>query len=137
MARRGHGEGTIYQRKGDGRWVAMMSLPTAKWALAPPSRSYWSEGCAGWHSSLKLCVPDHLHLLFLPPYSPERRPAEHLWPLTNIVLHNRHFATIDELEDTQAKRCVALQARPDLIRRATRFQWWPQRIRKRQGPRLK
>jgi hypothetical protein len=58
-------------------------------------------------------------------------------PLTNIVLHIRHFATIDELEDTQAQRCVALQARPDLIRRATRFQWWPQRLRKRQGPRLK
>jgi hypothetical protein len=30
MARRGHGEGTIYQRKGDGRWVAMMSLPNSK-----------------------------------------------------------------------------------------------------------
>ena len=30
MARRGHGEGTIYQRKGDGRWVAMMSLPSGK-----------------------------------------------------------------------------------------------------------
>jgi hypothetical protein len=30
MARRGHGEGIIYQRKGDGRWVAMMSLPNGK-----------------------------------------------------------------------------------------------------------
>jgi integrase len=30
MARRGHGEGTTYQRKGDGRWVAMMSLPNGK-----------------------------------------------------------------------------------------------------------
>jgi integrase len=30
MARRGHGEGTIYQRKTDGRWVAMMSLPSGK-----------------------------------------------------------------------------------------------------------
>jgi len=91
---------------------------------------------AGWHSSLKLRVPDHLHLLFLPPYSPELQPAEHLWPLTNTVLHNRHFATIDEREDTQAARCLALQARPELIRSATRFHWWPQRIRKRQGPRL-
>lgn len=91
---------------------------------------------AGWHSSLKLRVPDHLHLLFLPPYSPELQPAEHLWPLTNTVLHNRHFATIDELEDTQAQRCIVLQAHPELIRSTTRFQWWPQRIRKRQGPRL-
>jgi hypothetical protein len=25
---------------------------------------------AGWHSSVRLRVPDHVHLLFLPPYSP-------------------------------------------------------------------
>jgi transposase len=90
---------------------------------------------AGWHASVKLRVPDHVHLLFLPPYSPELQPAEHLWPLTNSVLTNRHFATIDELEDAQAERCLALQARPDLIRSTTLFRWWPQRIKKRQGPR--
>jgi hypothetical protein len=33
---------------------------------------------AGWHSSLRLRVPDHVHLLFLPAYSPELQPAEHL-----------------------------------------------------------
>jgi transposase len=90
---------------------------------------------AGWHASVHLRVPDHVHLLFLPAYSPELQPAEHLWPLTNTVLANRHFATIDELEDVQAERCVALQARPELIRSTTLFHWWPQRIKKRQGPR--
>ena len=89
---------------------------------------------AGWHSSLKLRVPEHVHLLFLPPYSPELQPAEHLWPLTNTVLVNRHFATIDDLEDAQAARCVALQARPDLVRSTSLFSWWPQRIKKRQEP---
>lgn len=92
---------------------------------------------AGWHTSVHLRVPDHVHLLFLPAYSPELQPAEHLWPLTDSWLANRHFATIDDLEDAQAARCLALQARPDLIRSATRFHWWPQRINKRQGPRLK
>jgi transposase len=92
---------------------------------------------AGWHNSLRLQVPEHVlgHLLFLPAYSPALPPAEHLWPLTNTVLANRHFATIDALADAQAERCVALQARPDLIRSTTLFHWWPQRIRKRQGPR--
>jgi transposase len=89
---------------------------------------------AGWHASVRLRVPDHVHLLFLPPYSPEVEPAEHLWPLTNSVLVNRHFATIDDLEDAQAERCLALQARPDLIRSTTLLHWWPERIRKRQGP---
>ncbi len=90
---------------------------------------------AGWHNSLRLRVPEHIHLLFLPAYSPELQPAEHLWPLTNTVLANRHFATIDELEDIQAARCVALQARYDLVRSTTLFHWWPKQIHKRQGPR--
>jgi transposase len=92
---------------------------------------------AGWHASQRLRVPDHVHLLFLPSYSPELQPAEHLWPLTNTVLVNRHFTSIDDLEDAQAARCVALQARPDLVRSTTLFHWWPQRLRKRQEPRRK
>jgi transposase len=50
-----------------------------------------------------------LQLLFLPPFSPELQPAEHLWPLTNTVLVNQHFAGIDELEDVQVERCATLQ----------------------------
>lgn len=86
---------------------------------------------AGWHASRGRRVPEHVHLLFLPAYSPELHPAEHLWPLTNTALANRHYATIDALEDAQAARCVALQARPDLIHSATLFHWHPQRIKKR------
>ena len=90
---------------------------------------------AGWHTSPKLRVPDHVHLLFLPAFSPELQPAEHLWPLSNTCLVNRHFASIDELEDVQAARCVVLQARRDLVRSATLFPWWPRRVFKRKGPR--
>jgi transposase len=90
---------------------------------------------AGWHTSVKLRVPDHVQLLFLPPYSPELQPAEHLWPLTNTVLINRHFADLDELEDAQARRCLALQRRRDLIRSATCFPWWPRTIKRHRGPR--
>jgi transposase len=89
---------------------------------------------AGWRRTQRLGVPDYVHLLFLPAYSPEPQPAEHLWPLTNTVLINRHFASIEEWEDAQVERCVALHDQPDLIRSTTRFSWWPQRLRKRQGP---
>ncbi len=34
---------------------------------------------AGWHKSKDFKLPDHLRLLFLPPYSPELNPQEHLW----------------------------------------------------------
>lgn len=90
---------------------------------------------AGWHTSMRLRVPDHVHLLFLPPYSPELQPAEHLWPLTNAALVNQHFATIEDLEDAQFARCVALQRQPERIRSTTLFRWWPKRIHKRRGPR--
>ncbi|HEV2459883.1 MAG TPA: transposase, partial [Ktedonobacterales bacterium] len=91
----------------------------------------------GWHDSPKVRVPEHVNLLFLPPHSPQLQPAEHLWPFTNTVLVNRHFATIEELEDTQAERCVALQGRRDLIRSTTRFSWWPARIHRRHGPQVR
>jgi hypothetical protein len=67
--------------------------------------------------------------------SPELQPAEHLWPLTNTVLVNRHFASIDELEDAQAARCVVLQGQRALVRSTTLFHWWPQHLKKQQGPR--
>lgn len=90
---------------------------------------------AGWRTSVHLRVPDHVHLLFLPPYSPELQPAERLWPLTNAALVNQRFATIEDLEDAQFARCVALQQRPDLVRSTTCFHGWPKRIAKRRGPR--
>lgn len=69
---------------------------------------------AGWHTSVRLRVPEHVHLLFLPPYSPELQPAEHLWPLTNSVLANRHFASIDALE----ARPVVMAGSPMTLRPA-------------------
>ena len=63
------------------------------------------------------------HLLFLPPYSPELQPAEHLWPLTNTCLINRHFATIEELEDVQFACCADLQRQRERIRSTTLFHW--------------
>jgi hypothetical protein len=86
---------------------------------------------AGWHSAQRLRVPDHVHLLFLPPYSPDLQLAEHLWPLTNAALVDRHVVSIEELEQAQAHHCVALQAQPELVRSTTLFHWWPHRLRRR------
>lgn len=44
---------------------------------------------AGWHTAADLVVPDGIRLEFLPPYSPELQPAEHLWPLIREPLANR------------------------------------------------
>jgi hypothetical protein len=53
---------------------------------------------AGWHGPENLPVPDGIRLVYQPPRSPELQPAEHLWPLVDEPLVNRHFATIDDLE---------------------------------------
>lgn len=43
---------------------------------------------AGWHIAADLVVPPNMRLLFLPPYSPELNPVEHLWD----HLREKHFA---------------------------------------------
>jgi hypothetical protein len=80
---------------------------------------------AGWHRSPRLPLPPGLHLLFLPPYSPELQPAERLWPLVDEVVANRVFADITELEDTLAARCQALEAQPTRLHAHTHYHWWP------------
>ncbi len=80
---------------------------------------------AGWHTSKELVVPEGIHLLFLPPYSPELQPCERLWPLSNEGVANQSFRTLDELEAAQIQRCVVLQNQPEIIRSYTHFHWWP------------
>ena len=86
-----------------------------------------SRWCSCWirwagqtgHTSERLRVPsqpEHVHLLFLPPYSPELQPAEHLWPLTNAALVNAHFADLDALEDAQLAHCALLQQQRGVVR---------------------
>jgi transposase len=39
-----------------------------------------------------------LHLLFLPPYSPQLAPIERVWKLTRrLATHNRYFATLPDV----------------------------------------
>jgi transposase len=80
---------------------------------------------AGWHVSPDVERPTGVGLRFLPAYSPELQPAEHLWQLTDVPLVNRWFATLDDLESALAQRCSWLQDQFDLVRSTTRFHWWP------------
>lgn len=80
---------------------------------------------AGWHSSDDVVVPEGLHLVFLPPYSPELQPAERLWSLSDEALVNTHFTNLDALIEAQAERCRSLAEQPEVIRDRTLFHWWP------------
>ena len=80
---------------------------------------------AGWHISGDLVVPPGIELAFLPPYTPELQPAEHLWPLANEAVANKHFATLKDLDVALSERCCTLAAMPEVIKAATHFAWWP------------
>lgn len=80
------------------------------------------------HISDKVFIPDGIHLLFLPPKSPELQPAERLWPLTNEAIANRSFASLDELEAVTSHRCQVLLHRRELIQGLTSYHWWMEAI---------
>src|SRR4051812_43472216 len=63
---------------------------------------------AGWHTEPNLVVPDGIRLAYLPPYSPELQPAEHLWPVLDEPLANQSFETLADLERAVAERCLVL-----------------------------
>jgi len=65
----------------------------------------WDQ--AGFHPRPgDVALPARIHLLPLPPYSPELNPVEGLWDQTQDVTCNRHFTDLEQLEEvlTQALR---------------------------------
>src|SRR3982750_4479972 len=78
---------------------------------------------AGWHTAPNLVVPEGLRLAYLPPYSPELQPAEHLWPVLDEPLANRYFETLADLEHVVTERCRVLNG--DQLKPGTNFHWWP------------
>ena len=74
---------------------------------------------AGWHTSEQLEVPEGIHLVSLPPYSPELQPAERLWPLVDEPLANQAFKTLDEAEELVFQRCRRLLQQQQLIQGLT------------------
>src|SRR3954468_11062822 len=78
---------------------------------------------AGWHTAPNLVVPDGIRLVYLPRYSPELQPAEHLWPVLDEPLANQYFETLADLERAIADRCRVLDGDP--LSLGTNFHWWP------------
>ena len=81
---------------------------------------------AGWHTSDRVAVPEGIHLLFQPAYSPELQPAERLWEVTDEVLANVHFETIEDLVNAQEDQCATIHhTRQEDMRSRTLYHWWP------------
>lgn len=80
----------------------------AHFGLGPHKHVVLALDQAAFHTTAKVVVPEGIHLLFLPPKSPELQPAERLWPATNEAIANRSFESLDQLEAVVAQRCCAL-----------------------------
>jgi DDE superfamily endonuclease len=79
---------------------------------------------AGWHIAGDLAVPQNMRLIFLPPYSPEINPAEHLWEaLREDCFANHVFANLDAVEHALTSGLVALEANPIRTQSLTGFKW--------------
>jgi hypothetical protein len=72
----------------------------------------------------ELIVPSNMRLVFLPPYSPELNPAEHLWEvLREERFANTVFADLDAIEAVLSVGLRALEADPIRTQSMTGFEW--------------
>ncbi len=78
----------------------------------------------GWHKRPSCALAENVKLHFLPPYSPELNPIEHLWDeLREMPFHNRVFDSIDTLEDHLVDALRALENDTERVARITRWPW--------------
>jgi len=79
---------------------------------------------AAWHCAGELKIPDNIRIEFLPAYSPELNPVEHIWD----HVRENHFGNdvFPSLEAVEQRLCIGLRdciERPDLMQSMTFFPW--------------
>lgn len=53
---------------------------------------------AAWHKAKALIIPNNIHLIFIPPYTPEMNPIEQIWEeIRKRGFKNEVFHTLDDV----------------------------------------
>jgi len=79
---------------------------------------------AGWHIAGHLRIPPTVSLEFLPPYSPELNPMEHVWDhLREDEFGNRCFLSLDAVEQALCSGLRKLDNDPATVSSMTLFDW--------------
>jgi hypothetical protein len=79
---------------------------------------------AGWHKAEELKVPENMHLIFLPAYSPQLNPVEHVWEcIRENWFRNEVFESIDGVENQLVNALAALESRSAEVASLTGFPW--------------
>ena len=78
----------------------------------------------GWHKAKALILPPNIHRIFLPPYSPELNPAEHVWDhMRENEFANRVYATLAAVEIGMNTGLNRLSEKPNIARSRCGFEW--------------
>jgi hypothetical protein len=79
---------------------------------------------AGWHIADTLKVPANMRIIFLPPYSPELNPAEHLWKaLREGWFANTVFKGMNAVESALCRGLRALESDHERTHSLVGFDW--------------
>lgn len=80
---------------------------------------------AGWHKSSSLIIPENIVFLYLPPYSPELNPVEHLWDYIREQkgFNNRIMNSMSEIIDTLADALKQIKNEKEIIKSMCNFHW--------------
>lgn len=79
---------------------------------------------AGWHQAKDLKVPQNMRIIFLPPYSPELNPVEHLWEeIREKWFPNKVFRSLDAVERILVDALRSLEQHQEKVASITGFNW--------------
>ena len=79
---------------------------------------------AAWHTTKKLVIPENIKLAFLPPYSPQLNPVEHLWKeIRGKWFANRVFESIAAVENQLFDALSFMNLNPDYVKSFAGFHW--------------
>jgi len=80
---------------------------------------------ASWHTTKNLKQYNNIRCLFLPPYSPELNPAEHLWEyIRENYFHNKIWNSIKGVCDQLVTAFRDIAKIPKKIISMTKFKWF-------------
>jgi transposase len=79
---------------------------------------------AGWHKAKRLHVPATMRLVFLPPWSPQLNPVEHLWEeIREKWFANRVFNSLSAVEEQLLTALKTLEEDAAQVASLTGFDW--------------
>jgi transposase len=79
---------------------------------------------AAWHTAKKLDIPENIEISFLPPYSPQLNPVEHLWKEVREKYFGNHvFKSIDAVEDQLMHALTFMNNESEFVKSFSNFKW--------------